>query len=280
MKLFFRTFIVTLLLTNLAIAGIINGIAIVINKEPITLYEVYKYAQQLNINNKEAIEILVRQKLEDAQIKELGINTDDFELDRAIDNLALKNGISTFDFTKMLQTQNIKIQTYKKDLARKINRDKLYQRVLPQKIQAINESELQTFYDTNKNQFTIADRINVIAYISKNETDLQAITQNPMMAPQGVVVQEQSLEFIKLDARLQGILANTQERNFTQVIKLGDSATLFYIKEKQGVSYLPFEQVKNNIYNVMYNEREQKAMDDYFEKLKSSATIEVFRNPS
>ena len=55
-------------------AATIEGVAIVINKEPITLYDVYKYSKRFNIEKKEALDILVRQKLEESEIKKLDIS--------------------------------------------------------------------------------------------------------------------------------------------------------------------------------------------------------------
>ena len=55
---------------------------------------------------------------------------------------------------------------------------------------------------------------------------------------------------------------------------------MFYIEEKQGLSYIPFEQIKNNLYGIVYKQKEQATLDDYFEKLKSSANVVVLRNPN
>jgi len=55
---------------------------------------------------------------------------------------------------------------------------------------------------------------------------------------------------------------------------------MFYVREKKELSLIPYEDVKNNIYRMLSKQKEQKAIKDYFEKLKSSASIVVVRSPS
>ena len=60
-------------------AALVDGVSIIINKEPITLYDIHKYATRFNLSKKEALDILVRQKLEDSEIKKLAISVDNFK---------------------------------------------------------------------------------------------------------------------------------------------------------------------------------------------------------
>jgi hypothetical protein len=55
---------------------------------------------------------------------------------------------------------------------------------------------------------------------------------------------------------------------------------MFYIKEKKDLKQIPYEEVKNNIYRLLSKQQEDKVIKDYFEKLKSSASIKVVRSPS
>ncbi len=280
MKLFPRVLLASALISSLSFSGLVNGVAIIINKEPITLYEVYKYAEHFKMTKKEALDLLVRQKLEDAEIKAQGIEADLFEVDNYIKKLAQNNGISEFDFLKMLKSQNIEIETYKNDLKSKIKRDKLYQNIVREKMQPITDKELEDFYNANKSEFEVATSFDVVAYHSSNEEDLKTIIKNPMATPQSVTLKTELLENEKLNPKLQSLLGRTKSGEFSQIIKLENSFLMFYLKEKQGVSYIDFEKAKSSIYSVLYQQQEQKVLSDYFEKAKSSASIEVLRNPS
>ena len=63
------------LFSSSASAAVVDGISIIINKEPITLYDIHKYSSRFNLSKKEALDVLVRQKLEESEIKKLGIKT-------------------------------------------------------------------------------------------------------------------------------------------------------------------------------------------------------------
>jgi len=51
-KLFPRILMASTLISSLSFAGMVNGTAVIINKEPITLYEVYKYSEHFKIAKK------------------------------------------------------------------------------------------------------------------------------------------------------------------------------------------------------------------------------------
>ena len=142
-------------------AATIDGVAIVINKEPITLYDVYKYSKRFNIEKKEALDILVRQKLEESEIKKLDISVTNFDVDQAIETLAISNNMSQFDFINMIKSKNIDIAEYKEELKNKLKRDKLYRHILSAKAQQVSDGELKAYYNENQNEFSQASSFDV-----------------------------------------------------------------------------------------------------------------------
>ncbi len=280
MKIIPRLLIGASLCATLGFSGIVTGVSVIINDEPITLYEVYKYSQKFKISKKESLNILVRQKLEESQIKKLGITADIFEVDKYIENLASRNGLSQYEFLNMLKEKEIKIDKYKKEIKEKIKRDKLYQSIYRDKIKGLEDSDLKKFYKNNPDEFKLANNFNVTIYKSKNGKSLEAIRNNPMLQPADVKIENKILSANSLDEKLKGLLNNTKQGKFTQILNMQNGLTMFYIKEKKDLKQIPYKDVKNNIYRVLSKQQEDKAIKDYFEKLKSSATIKVVRSPS
>jgi parvulin-like peptidyl-prolyl isomerase len=275
-----KILITVALSSSFALAGLVDGISVVINKEPITLYEIYKYSEHFKIDKKQALDVLVRQKLEDAQIKKLGIDADMFEIDDYIAKLAKQNNMSQFDFLQTLRDQKVNIDDYRKDIKTKIKRDKLYNKIIQEKVGEISEEDLENFYKTNKEKFVYAQTYQVKLFSSTNEASLQAIQKNPMLRPLDVNIQDEELINAKLNPNLQAILAQTPVNNYTQILPVNEQYTMFYIVSKKDLSYLAFDQIKNNLYGIVYKQKEKEALNDYFEKLKSSANIVVLRNPN
>lgn len=280
MKTISRLFLAASLAATLGFSGIISGVSIIINDEPITLYEVYKYSEKLKISKKESLDFLVRQKLEEAQIKKLRIDADVFEVDNFIEKIAAQNGLSQYEFLNMIKAKNIDIDDYKTEIKDNIKKEKLYASIYREKLTPIEEADIEAFYNENIKEFAVANKFEITSYISNDPQALQAILNNPMMKPETVQIENATLESSQLSNQLKSLLNATQIGNFTQISNIQNKATMFYVKDKSDITTLPLKDVKQNIYSVLSKQNEAKILKDYFEKIKASATIKVIRNPS
>ena len=61
-------------------SNIVGGIAIKVNNDPITLYEIQSLSAKQHISKDKAQEILIAQRLKDQEIKRLNIAIDDMRL--------------------------------------------------------------------------------------------------------------------------------------------------------------------------------------------------------
>lgn len=276
--LIFVTLSLTLFFSPLN-ASTVDGISLIINKEPITLYDIHKYATRFNLSKKEALDVLIRQKLEDSEIKKLGITADSFEVDQYIENLAISNGLSQYEFLNLIRSKNIDVVDYKEDLRSKLQRDKLYKKILSTKLQQLGDNELRAYYNDNLNEFSQASAFDVTIYSSADQQALQAIAQNPMSAHNGVELKEATFEAGKTDPKLTLLLNKTTQGSFSTMVKSDQNFVLFFVKKKHNVQNIAFEDAKNYISNRLAEGKEQKAIEEYFEKLKASANIQVVRAP-
>ena len=267
------------LLNSPANASTVDGISLIINKEPITLYDIHKYASRFNLSKKESLDILVRQKLEESEIKKLGLNADNFEVDQYIESLATSNAMNQYDFLNMLRSKNVDINEYKEDLKSKLKRDKLYKKIVSTKLQQLNDDELQTYYTQNQGEFSQASAFDVTVYTSADQQALQAIAQSPMSAQSGVELKDAKFEADKVDPKLAMLLNKTAEGSFSTMVRSEQNFVMFFVKKKYDLKLVSFEEAKNYIYGKLAQGKEQKAIEEYFEKLKASANIQVVRAP-
>ncbi|MEE6574748.1 hypothetical protein VWM83_06415, partial [Campylobacter coli] len=70
MKKILLSFVFFISLTH---ANTINAIAVVVDKEPITTYDIEQTMKTLNIPKNQALGILINEKMELSQIKQFGI---------------------------------------------------------------------------------------------------------------------------------------------------------------------------------------------------------------
>ncbi len=279
MKILLKILVLFTFMTTFSYAGLVNAISVIINNEPITLYEIYKYSNKYQISTQKALDILIRQKLEDAEILKQNITVNNFEVENYIKKLATRNGISEFQFLQMLKNKGIKLSDYKKDVKKKIEQKKLYGRIFASKKIRITPKEIKKYYEANKNQFVRAKSFEAVAYESPSKKSLEKIKQNPMLSMPDVKAKQVKFQSGNMDKGLESLLNQTKSGDFTPAFKIGSGYTMFYLKAKDGIETMPFDKVKEGIYSFLSSQKEKAAIDDYFEKIKSGASIQVLRKP-
>ncbi len=261
---------------NLYSAQMINGIAAIVENEPITLYEVYSLKEQLRASEQDALNLLIRDRLEDAQIKNLNISVTPFELNDRIESIAKQNSMTNSQFRSSIQAQGMDFLEFKNNIEKKMLQEKLYKSILAEAGKNVNEQKAKMYFDANPDKFKVFSTAKVILYRAKNPEELEAQKTSPSLL-NSVQTQELSLDYQSIDPRLAAIIAGTNNGEFTQILQGADSFDMFYVKEKIG-SYTPsFADVKDNVINELYQGEQEKLMADYFDKLRAKAKIQILR---
>jgi predicted HTH domain antitoxin len=261
------------------IAGLVDGVSVVVNNNPITLYEIKKYSVNFKVPIKKAVEALIREKLEENLIKKYNLSTDDTEITDEMEKISSRAGMSIVDFENYLEKKGVDIDAYKKDLAKKLTKRKLYKKIVSGKIKRADEKELKEYYQRHINLYSIPQMIQVTEYDSKDKKLLEKLIQNPMLNINGISRKEQVLKSKNLNPKLLYILQQANEGSFTPILTLKDGFVSFYIKRKINVKPISFEKVKNAIFAEIMNKREKDIIKSYFDKLVSEASIKVLREP-
>ncbi|MRI59096.1 MAG: hypothetical protein C6H99_06295 [Epsilonproteobacteria bacterium] len=275
-----RIFLIGAFLSILSLARVIDAVAIVVNGQPITTYEIEKSARELGIPPSKAIDLLIQKKIEQSEIKRLGIDVDDFELERAIEEFARKKGMDIFDLRQTLQRQGIGWQEYKKRFKEQLLRQKLYDKIAQIQMGHITEDRLKEYYDTHPEQFEVAKSVSVVKYISPSKEILEQIRSNPLYEPTDPLLLQKGEEVVdleKVNPQFAAMLSQTPEGSFTQILPLGDRYLLLYIQSKEGKEIIPFEEAKEYILNKLAKENRAKVIKDYFDKLRAGADIQILK---
>jgi hypothetical protein len=319
-------------------AALIDAVSVVVDNEPITVYEIYRLSKQLNIQTKEALDILIRQKLELSQIKFMNIQVSDYDINQQINEIAAKNNLSIQAFYDALKNEGVTSDVYKAELKQKMQQDKLYQYILSSKFQAANEDDLLLYYNKNQHEFTRFESFDVIKFESQDAKDLENIhvkskndeemleqitaddyakhtikdlgttdkydnlsssqlsdssnmhanTSNKEKASlmnnfevqsEKVIISSQNIISLSSDPKTVGMLSQTNIGTFTPIIQTMDGFARFFLETKNNQVLLPFEQVKNFIMSKISSKQENEILKEYFDTLKSRATITVIRLP-
>jgi hypothetical protein len=273
MRKYILSFIVAVSFAN---AGLINAIAFIVNDEPITLYEIDKTMQEKGVSKNDAVKLLIDEKIYNQEIKKNNVSVDIFDIDNYIDKLAAQNKMSSLDFKSLVRQQQ-DYEAFEKKIKEQLLHQKLVRKIATGNIKIASEDDIKIYYENNKDQFTLANEIEVVAYISKNKELLQQIQSNPMMNNSEVVSQSLSLKQNELTPQVKYIINSTDVDKFSAIFVQNQQYNMLFIKEKSDIQTVSLEDTKEQIFQKIMEAREQSYLNEYFETQKITANIKVLR---
>lgn len=256
-------------------ANIIDGIAIKVDGNIITKFEIEQIQQSQKLTKEKAVESLINEKLKENEIKRLGIKVDDERIESEINNIAIANKITRSELENALSQQNIDLTTYKNQLKEHITNRELMQKILQTNSNIASESDLMEFYENNKKDFTIPATIKVTSYTSTSDVELQRFLQNPMMLNPNIQAKDEEIDIKNLPLQIIGVFLDTPVKKFTPVLNSGSTLIVFFVKEKVGEEILPFESARNMVMQKYSQLRESEILNEYFAKIKANTHIEI-----
>ncbi len=255
-------------------AKIIDKVVASVNNQPITSYEIEKVSKSMHIDKNKALNYLIDQKLIESEIKKRGIEVDDFEINQAMQKIAKRNNLSLFEFKNIL-TQKGEYKKFKKQLKENLLKQKLFSQIVNAKLQ-ITPNELKNYYQTHKKDFAIFKVIQVTKYSSNNPQILKKLFNNPFYNDPNIKTKTEVFESNKLPLNMIYLFKTTKVGQFTPIINEGLDYVTYYVANKEGSTYLPFNKVKNIIYQKIVSQKRDLILKEYFDKVKNRANIQIY----
>ncbi|RUM46226.1 MAG: hypothetical protein DSY46_00430 [Hydrogenimonas sp.] len=260
-------------------AGLVDAISIVVDGEPITLYEIYKTQKKLGLPKERAVEYLIKQRLKDEELKRFGIEVDDFDVNQEIERIAQQNGIDSLKMRSILANQGVTWARYKEKIKERLLQERLYRQILSTKIQPPSDRTLKEYYELHRNAFSLPKAIQVVQYSAPSKEVLKEVMRNPLASIPGVTQSSQTITTDQLNPQLLFLLTQTPKGEFTQIIPTNGQYVTFLIQEFINPQPIPFEQVKQKVYAQWMEEKRKEAIESHFEKLRAAANIKILRTP-
>lgn len=271
MKKFFYIFAL-LVLTN-SLNAVSNKIVATINNEAITEYEVQQVMKIRKINRDNAMQVLIREKLEDEQIKTFGIVTNELEIQNRIAQIASSRGWSEERLRREVSKSGASWEEFKEDMKTAILREKLYGGILQEAGRNITPENARKFYEQNRHKFSSHTSFRVVRYAGASKAAVKKAMDNPFRQIPNTLVETLDLNANQIPAGLRALFEQTPEGKRTQIFGNGQFFEAFLVSQKKGLQVMPFEQVEQQIVNLMVNEEQNSFLDDYFNKLLARAVV-------
>lgn len=273
----YKLIIAFLLSSTLSFAGIVNAIALTVNDDPITLYDIDQTMLTKKVDKNQAVSLLVDKILYEQLIQKYNIQADIFDVNAYIEKLAASNNMDLFAFKSIVRQKYPDYSVFEDEAKVIVTRQKLIKKLVQGNLKIASEEDIQLYYNNNKEKYSSAKTVEVVQYLSNKKASLIATVKSPLLVPNDVQRNPLALEVKQLDPQMQYLLNNTNENSFTPIFTANKMYNTLFIIKKVGNETLDFEVVKNKVFNEVMSLREKKYLKDFFEKQKLTADIKILR---
>lgn len=256
----------------------IGGIAMIVENEPITIYDINQTMKQLNTKDKQkAIAFLVDDRIQTSEAKKFGIQVSNFELKKKLDQIAKSNNTDINGLQVKIEKDGFDFENFKKQIRKDLQKEKLYQSIMQNAKINTDDETLKHFYETNIDKFSTFSNIDLVVYNSSDPELLQKLLNNPMYKNSQIKSKAISLNASSIDPRLLALLNNTKVGNFTPILNGENTYIIYFIKEKYGKNPIEFDVIKDQIANVYTINQKEQALKNHLDKIRANAHIEELR---
>ena len=271
----------SLLFSILFLSGIslsatqINSVIANVNNEPITTYELRQMMAKTGGNYQKAMEALISEKLQNAEMKRLQILISPYEVEKQLNLIAQNNKISLPELQKRVEKSGKSFATFKKEVETDMKLNRFYQAVLSNI--KITPEAVRAFYDANPQFFTKFNGVKAVRYVAKNPQILENIARGARVA-QGpnLFVQNINIAPKQMSQEAFAFFAQIPQGAYSRITQNHQGFyEMFYVSEKMGLVRIPYEEALDHAFEIYSSKEREKAAQAYFDKLRSSAIIEM-----
>lgn len=152
-------------------AGLIEQVIVVIDGEPYTLSNIREYAQvkikrefptgdlnEINQEDRVVLEQFITERLLAAEVKLGGIKVSEEDVNRHIDEIKARNGISDEQLKMVLSEQGLTMDSYRALMRSEIEKGEIINRQVRKKVN-ITDNDVERYYRLNQKKYTTEERV-------------------------------------------------------------------------------------------------------------------------
>lgn len=260
-------------LFTLSHAKMVNAIALIVDGEPVTTAEIRAVEEQVGVDREKAIELLTQDRLQKAAMKNISISED--AVDGKVSQIAAQNNISVQEMQKVLKEKGTTWTKYRSTIRDSMKREKFFREKIASTIPAPSDDELKIYYENHQEEFILPASISMIEYSAASEKTIKNFLQTKNT--KSVKSRSVTKKTKDINPALLSTILQTQDGSFTRPFNTGDKYISYKILSKEGQTEMPFETAKAAVTASWRRQRQDQAVKDYFQKMKTEADIQVIR---
>jgi peptidyl-prolyl cis-trans isomerase SurA len=249
---------------------------------------------------RQVLETMIDEKISQAKIEELGLNVSEDQIDAYIENIKNANNLTQEDLIAGLKDEGTTLEAYRKSIKEKLERNDLIEYEVTSKA-VILESQLSKYYQEHIAEFKEEelDQIASIVLNIRNENDTNEITgltqkgekilarlkagedfsalakeysQGPG-ADEGGVLGEFNLT--QLDPALKKVIEGLSAGQVSGLITTNGTIQIIKLLKRTGGAVKPFDQVRDDIYQTIYNKELDKRYTSWIKELRDKSFTKI-----
>ncbi len=276
-----RIFLAVLIVAAVAQAKIVDGVAILVKEQPITLYDIEQAMQKEHLPLSKAVDFLIRETLEAMEIKERGIRIGSEEINERIEQMAAGNKLTVSQlYDAIWSTEHLTRDAFREKLRKTLAAQKLYSAIALSALEEPTGEEMREYYRLHPEKFSKSRTFDVLLYESPDKQALEAKIANPMLNPPGIRSEAMRMEYDKINPRLAQMLNKAEPGTFLPLLPNPSGGFVaIYLKSKAMPTMEPYDSVAPRIKEAIMGDEREQTLKDYFDRARMNADIKIIRLP-
>jgi len=229
----------------------------------------------------ELLKKLVEDRLILQEAKRLKINIDKNLLSGRLKEIR-KRYPSDKDFQEALNAQGLTLA----DIEKKIEEQMLIYQAIEKNVKSkivIHPQEVNLFYEQHKDEFIEPEKREVFVFIFDNELDAQNLREELKKERIDELLKSNSLNIKQLGKVEKGqlkkefdeIVFKLDEDKPSEVFKMEDKYYIFFVKKIISSYQMPFSEVKDKIYNLLFEKKMDEELNRWLDELRKNSYIQI-----
>ena len=296
-------------------AEICNRIVAAVNDEIITLYELNGKIKELTgseaveLENQDkarfvearrnVLDLLIDEKISHDKIVEMGIEVTPTEVDSSIEQIKARNNWTQEDLVAGLEKQGISYKAYRQKMKKEMEQMRLIDFEVKSKI-IIRDDRIKAYYEEHLDQYKSEDKVRLAIILLTEDASTRSGESSLSQKAEEVVTRLNDgedfavlastfskgpgaedggdigfIQTAQLDSKLKKIISGLGVGEISEPIRTPAGIQIIKVLEKQSKGVKTLEEVKNSIYETLYNEEINKRFMAWIKELREKAYIKV-----